>query len=94
MFNSVDHRPDMRPIMMLRFLIWPILASKTMILGLKTPISRILIDRYQYDNSARPQDVLNYYFLIKTSPDKFGFEIEKIDGRTGVHLISRSKVLE
>ncbi len=35
-----------------------------------------------------------YYFLIKTSPDKFGFEIEKIDDGTGVYLISISKVLE
>ncbi len=55
MCNSIDNRPDMGPMMMLRFLIWPILASKTMILGLKTPICRILIDRYQYDNSARPR---------------------------------------
>ena len=36
----------------------------------------------------------NYFFLIKTSPDKFGFEIEKIDDGTGVYLISISKVLE
>ena len=35
-----------------------------------------------------------YYFLIKTSPDKFGFEIEKIDDGTGVYLISISKILE
>ena len=36
----------------------------------------------------------NYYFLIKTSPDKFGFEIEKIDDGTGAYLISISKILE
>lgn len=36
----------------------------------------------------------NYYFLIKTAPDKFGFEIEKIDDGIGVYLISISKVLE
>jgi hypothetical protein len=36
----------------------------------------------------------NYYFLIKTSPDKFGFEIERIDDGIGVYLISISKVLE
>ncbi len=36
----------------------------------------------------------SYYFLIKTSPNKFGFEIEKIDDGTGVYLISISKILE
>jgi len=36
----------------------------------------------------------NYYFLIKTSPDKFGFEVERIDDRRGAHLISTSKILE
>jgi hypothetical protein len=33
-----------------RFLIRQILAMKTMILGLKTPISGMFIDRYQNDN--------------------------------------------
>ena len=37
-----------------RFLIRPILASKTTILGLKTPISGMLINRYQNDTLARP----------------------------------------
>jgi hypothetical protein len=36
----------------------------------------------------------NHYFLIKTSPDNFGFEIERIDDGIGVYLISISKVLE
>ena len=35
-----------------------------------------------------------YYFLIKTSPGQFGFEIERIDDRRGAYLISTSKVLE
>jgi len=39
----------------MKFLIRPILASKTTILGLKTPISGMYINRYQYDTLARPQ---------------------------------------
>ena len=35
-----------------------------------------------------------YYFLIKTSTDQFGFEIERVDERRGVYLISKSKALE
>ena len=38
-----------------RFLIRSILASKTMILELKTPISGLLINRYQDDILTRPQ---------------------------------------
>ena len=36
----------------------------------------------------------NYYFLITTSPDQFGFEIERIGNDIGVYWISRSKILE
>lgn len=36
----------------------------------------------------------NYYFVIRTSHDKFGFEIERIDDRKGAYLISTSKVFE
>lgn len=36
----------------------------------------------------------NYYFVIRTSPDIFGFEIERIDDRRGAYLISTSKVFE
>jgi hypothetical protein len=38
-----------------KYLIWPILASITTILGLKTPISGMFIKKYQYDILARPQ---------------------------------------
>ena len=44
-----------------RFPIHPILAPKTRILGLKTPISGILIDRYQKDILARP-----HYITVDT----------------------------
>ena len=36
----------------------------------------------------------NYYFLIKTSPNKFGFEIERINDGIGNYFISISKVFE
>jgi hypothetical protein len=35
-----------------------------------------------------------YYFLINTSHNRFGFEIERIDDRIGNYLISISTVLE
>ena len=35
-----------------------------------------------------------YYFLIKTTPNHFGFEIERIDDRVGNYLISKSKIIE
>jgi hypothetical protein len=35
-----------------------------------------------------------YYFLIKTSPGQFGFEIERIDDRRGAYLVSTLKALE
>jgi hypothetical protein len=35
-----------------------------------------------------------YYFLIKTYPDEFGFEIERIDDGIGNHLVTLSKVVE
>ena len=35
-----------------------------------------------------------YYFLIKTSADKFGFEIERIDDEIGNHFVANSKVVE
>jgi hypothetical protein len=35
-----------------------------------------------------------YYFLIKTIPNHFGFEIERIDNGIGNYLISNSKVFE
>lgn len=35
-----------------------------------------------------------YYFLIKTSPDKFGFEMERIDDEMGNYLVSISNVVE
>ena len=34
----------------------------------------------------------NYYFVIRTSNDEFGFEIERINERKGAYLISISKV--
>jgi len=36
----------------------------------------------------------NYYFVIRTSPDEFGFEIERIDDRKGAYLVSTSKIFE
>jgi len=36
----------------------------------------------------------NYYFVIRTSDDEFGFEIERIDDRKGAYLISTSKVFK
>lgn len=35
-----------------------------------------------------------YYFLIKTSTDQFGFEVERIGDRKGAYLISTSEALE
>jgi hypothetical protein len=34
-----------------------------------------------------------YYFVIKTSVDQFGYEIERINDVKGNYLMSRSKVL-
>ncbi len=36
----------------------------------------------------------NYYFVISTSHDEFGFEIERIDDRKGAHLISTSEIFQ
>ena len=36
----------------------------------------------------------NYYFLVTTSHDQFGFEIERIDDARGNYFISKSKVFE
>ena len=36
----------------------------------------------------------NYYFLVTTSHDQFGFEIERIDDERGNYFISKSKVFE
>ena len=36
----------------------------------------------------------NYYFLVTTSHDQFGFEIERIDDERGNYFISNSKVFE
>ena len=36
----------------------------------------------------------NYYFVIRASPDEFGFEIERIDDRKVAYLISTSKIFE
>ena len=57
-----------------KFLVRPILGSKTTILDLETSISGMYINRYQYDTLARPQfrrttggnsltnDIINYLF--------------------------------
>ena len=36
----------------------------------------------------------NYYFVIRTSHDQFGFEIERIDDRKGAYLVLTSKIFE
>ena len=36
----------------------------------------------------------SYYFLVTTSHDQFGFEIEQIDNERGKYFISKSKVFE
>ena len=36
----------------------------------------------------------NYYFLVTTSHDPFGFEIERIDNERGNYFISKSKVFK
>ncbi len=36
----------------------------------------------------------NYYLLVTTSHDPFGFEIERIDNERGNYFISKSKVFE
>lgn len=36
----------------------------------------------------------NYYFLVTTSHDQFGFEIERIDDERGNYFISKSTVFE
>ena len=40
------------------------------------------------------QDRRNYYFLITTTTEKFGFEIERIDDERGNYFVSISNVLE
>lgn len=36
----------------------------------------------------------NYYFLVSTSDDKFGFEIERVDDERGAYFVSISNLLE